>query len=130
MPENTGRDILRGKTVLLTEDEMLIGLDLKYALEDTGAQVIGPLLTLDHAIQQGEVGKFDIALLDINLRGQMVYPLAYKLLKARVPFLFHSGHGILDSLEKRFPHVVICTKPCAIPYLVDQAAGVLRAFQD
>ena len=103
---------LLGMRVLVVEDEALVALDLQFALEDEGAIVIGPALSLPDALELLACEPhIDGAILDVDLAGIEVYPAA-DLLRARgIPFVFHTGHGSRVSLSERFPGSLTCSKP-------------------
>ena len=79
--------------VLLVEDELLIALDLKLMLEQHGWRVLGPAATIRDALSLLEGGETpDVALLDVNLRGEMVTPLAQVLRSRHLPFVLASAY--------------------------------------
>ena len=81
------------KRILVVEDEFLIALDISDALEQGGLVVIGPLASVRDALAALEREHVDGALLDANLGGEPVGPLADALFARRVPFAFVSGYG-------------------------------------
>lgn len=118
---------LEGLTILLVEDEALIGLDLQMTLEDAGATVLGPLPSLSNAIHAAREDRFDAAVLDIDLQGKDVFPAAEILVERGIPFLFHTGHGTKAALAERFADVPVCPKPAAAKPLLEtlrQLAGL------
>jgi len=104
-------NFLNGKTILLVEDEFLLALQLEDLLQSRGGTVLGPFPKLDEAMRAAERDGFDFAILDINLNGTMVYPLADDLLARGIPFLFLSGYS-LSNLPERFRAVTRLNKPC------------------
>jgi len=104
-------NFLNGKTILLVEDEFLLALQLEDLLQSRGGMVLGPFPKLDEAMRAAERDGFDFAILDINLNGTMVYPLADDLLARGIPFLFLSGYS-LSNLPERFRAVTRLNKPC------------------
>jgi CheY-like chemotaxis protein len=103
---------LFGMRVLVVEDEALVALDLQFALEDEGAIVIGPALSLSDALDLvGREPRIDGAILDVDLAGLEVYPAADMLRARDIPFVFHTGHGSRASLSERFPGSLTCSKP-------------------
>lgn len=110
---------LVGLRILVVEDEFLVAVALEDDLRDGGAVVIGPFGDLASALAGAEQQAFDLALLDINLGGTMVYPLADALLLRRVPFLFLSGY-IGADLPPRFSAQRRLSKPYDPTRLVDE----------
>jgi len=70
---------LSGRRVLLVEDEAIIALDLAALLTDLGAVVVGAAHCVANALELLNKGKIDCAVLDINLNGEPVYPVARAL---------------------------------------------------
>jgi len=84
---------LSNLTVLIVEDEPLIAMSLEDALIDQGVACLGPAGSVSAALEMIEAGGFDIALLDVNLRGERVDAVADRLAGAGIPFIFTTGHG-------------------------------------
>ena len=83
-------EALRG---LIVEDEYTIAADLACALEERGADVIGPAASIEDALELvGAQQQIDGAVLDINLRGERAYPVADALRARGVPFIFATGY--------------------------------------
>jgi DNA-binding response OmpR family regulator len=102
---------LNGKTILLVEDEFLLALQLEELLQSRGGTVLGPFRKLDDAMHAAQREEFDFAILDVNLDGTMVYPLADDLAARGISFLFLSGYS-LSNLPERFRAVTRLSKPC------------------
>lgn len=94
---------LAGRRVLLVEDEMLIAMVIEAALEDEGVTVVGPFGRLAQAIDAAGREQVDAALLDVNLAGQYVYPVADILEQRGIPFLFLTGYGGVETPAGRAP---------------------------
>ncbi|MGN6376857.1 MAG: response regulator, partial [Sphingomonas sp.] len=75
------------RCILVAEDEYMIADDLTRDLSTYGFEVIGPVATLDAALASFAERQPDIAVLDINLRGDSVFPLADLLSEREVPFV-------------------------------------------
>ena len=82
-----------GCRVLVVEDETLIALLIEDMLAAMDCEIVGPIGKLETAIQIAQEGKFDIAILDVTIRGGKVYPVAEHLLARGVPFVLASGYG-------------------------------------
>lgn len=96
--------------VLIVEDEFLVGMQLEEDLRSLGYSILGPFSTLESAIRASRRESFDLAILDINLNGDMVYPLADELSSRGLPFIFLSGY-IRTDLPVRFRRSPQLTKP-------------------
>lgn len=108
MTDNTDHSGLgRNISVLVVEDEFLIAMDLQMILELNGYDVIGPVASIAAALNLLEGEQPDVAVLDVNLRGQPVVPVAERLQRMRVPFVLASayssfdfeGHEVLEGAE-------------------------------
>lgn len=106
----TSPSSLAGTRVLLVEDEMLVAMMLEESLAELGCEIVGPVSRIDAAKVAIERDGFDCALLDINLRGQPVYPVAELLFERAVPFGFVTGYGQGDVVKK-FAACPILQKP-------------------
>ena len=85
---------LEGRKVLVVEDESLVAMLLETMLEDMGCTVFGTAARIVDALEMiaGEV-RPDAALLDVNVAGQTVYPVAEALDRQGVPLVFSTGYG-------------------------------------
>jgi PAS domain S-box-containing protein len=99
-----------GKQVMIVEDEALIGLMMKDTLTGLGLAVSGPYSTLRGALRAAHDDDVDFAILDVNLAGEWVYPVADVLAARGVPFIFVTGYGA-DSVDRRFAQAQIFEKP-------------------
>jgi CheY-like chemotaxis protein len=102
---------LNGRRVLLVEDDYFIAVDLKSWFEEGGAQVLGPVPSVNEALALiASTAEIDAAVLDINLQDELVYPVADALHARGVPFLFATGY---DPAAVPPPHgaVALCQKP-------------------
>lgn len=85
---------LTGRRVLIVEDESLVAMLLETILEDMGCTPVGPAANIDEgvAIVRDEAD-LDAALLDVNVAGRQVFPVAEALKARGVPFVFSTGYG-------------------------------------
>lgn len=110
---------LAGCRVLLAEDEYFLALELDRALRAAGADVLGPAPSVEAALDLlGRGVGLGAAVLDVNLGGEMAYPVADALLARDVPVLFTTGYD-RASLPERFAAVRRLEKPV-------EAGAVLR----
>lgn len=113
--------------ILIVEDEYFLAEDLAAALRREGAEVVGPVGSLREAREIVERERFDCAILDMNLRGDMAFPIADRLEQAGIPFLIATGYNS-SSLPERFAGVPRVEKPfnpaevtAAIPSILARA---------
>jgi CheY-like chemotaxis protein len=81
--------------VLVVEDEALVSMLLEAMLEDLGCAVVGPASRVAEALTliDGRLAEIDVALLDVNVAGDQVFPVAERLKAAGKPFAFSTGYG-------------------------------------
>ena len=105
---------LAGSRVLVLEDPYLLATELARALRSQDAEVVGPAPTLEAATRLAaldSVGeRLDGALLNVNIRGEMVYPLADALLSRAVPVVFVTGYDAV-TLPEHYAGISCCQKP-------------------
>lgn len=84
---------LAGLRVLVVEDESMIAMLVEDFLEELGCVVVGSASRLEDALAKAHAPDVDIALLDVNLAGQVSYPVAETLRARGIPFVFATGYG-------------------------------------
>jgi DNA-binding response OmpR family regulator len=116
---------LSGLRVMVVEDEMLVSLMIEDILAEQGCRVVGPFDRLPGALEAARSDALDFALLDVNIAGEMIYPVADVLVGRGIPFLFLSGYG---ENGPRGAHVggPVCSKPFRVNELVDMIARRLE----
>jgi CheY-like chemotaxis protein len=102
--------VLRGRRVLVVEDESFIAMMIVDALAELGAEVIGPASRIADAVALAEAADCDLALLDVNIAGQHTFALATRLQARGVPCLFVTGYGP-EALPEELRQVPILGKP-------------------
>lgn len=108
---NATNETIQGRHVLLVEDEYFIAEDLRRSFADAGANILGPVPTAARALELVESeSRVDAAVLDVNLRGEMVYPLVDTLMAAGVPMVFVTGYDAIE-IPDRYRHISRCEKP-------------------
>ena len=116
---------LQGVRVLVAEDEFAIAMFLVDYLELKGVHIVGPAGDLAALNRLFDEQPIDVALLDINLGGEQVYPLADRLAAAGIPFLLTSGYD--DNVPSRFADAPRCAKPYHIQALAQQLETLMRS---
>ena len=93
-PEHGDAGRLAGLDVLIVEDEALVALNLEMMLEELGCNVVATMMRFEQAerMLSSEISA-DIAVLDVNIGGSPVFPLAEKLMAQGVPIVFATGYG-------------------------------------
>jgi len=86
--------------VLVVEDELLLAAALEEDLKSAEFTIVGPFKTLALAVKASRQEQFDVAVLDVNLNGELIYPLAEELQTRRIPFLFLTGFNLAEMPEK------------------------------
>jgi PAS domain S-box-containing protein len=99
-----------GKRILLVEDEILVAMMMRDILNDLGYAVVGPFSRLSEAVIAAVHDDIDAGIIDINLDGEFVYPVADVLVARRIPFVFVTGYGV-ESIDARFSDVPVIKKP-------------------
>jgi DNA-binding response OmpR family regulator len=114
---------LRGKRVLVVEDEPLLSMDMEASLTEVGCEVRGPAGTLQKAKQLIASLDCDAALLDANLAGESVEELAAALTQRNIPFAFVTGYG-REALPQGFREAAVLGKP----FSKDQLRSVVQSL--
>lgn len=84
---------LSGRRILVVEDESLVAMLLETILEDMGCTPVGPASNVDEGLVMATDEALDAALLDVNVAGRQVFPIATALKARGVPFVFSTGYG-------------------------------------
>jgi DNA-binding NtrC family response regulator len=101
---------LGGARVLVVEDEMLVSILIEDALLERNCVIIGPYDRVPAALEAARMLTLDAAILDVNVAGTKVYPVAEMLSSRGIPFLLVSGYGP-GAVPPDRPHWKVCSKP-------------------
>src|SRR5262245_17975028 len=104
---------LKGRRILIAEDESLIALEMEGVLEELGCEVVGPVSRVEDVRGHIETSSLDGALLDVNLRGQQIFGLLSHLIERRIPLIITSGYDDPTLLPESFRTVPRIAKPFA-----------------
>jgi CheY-like chemotaxis protein len=96
--------------VLLVEDEAMIAMLIEDMLADLGCDVVATAGQLDEAVSLARSGSFDLAFLDLNLRGVPSYPVAQALRERGIPFAFVTGYGTAGT-DPAYAEAPVLQKP-------------------
>ena len=113
--------------MLVVEDDLLVALELCDELTSRGWTVIGPAATVQEAIKLlTALPPPDLAVLDVNLRGELSYPIAEQLQAMGVPFVFCTGYEEVDGRYRDRP---IVRKPVNVSALDDELRRITPALR-
>jgi hypothetical protein len=102
--------LLRGKRILIIEDNRLVEGKTRRELEKLGVDIVGPTRSVGKAIDIVDGEEIDAAILDIDLNGDVVYPLADMLCKRGISFVFATGRPV-SLIPRKYRGFVLCDKP-------------------
>ena len=110
------------RSILVVEDEPLIAMMLEDFLETLGHKVHASCETVGDAVAEADKGGFDVAILDVNLNGENVWPVARKLREKQIPFVIATG-GHVEPPPPEFANAPLIEKP----YTVDRVTPAIEA---
>lgn len=111
-----------GLRILLVEDDSLVAMVTADLLEELGCEVLAIAGHLEEAVDKAKAGGFGCALLDVNLHGEDVFPVAEILAAQGTPFVFASGYGSW-GLPETFRGRPVVSKP----FRIDMLSAALSA---
>jgi DNA-binding response OmpR family regulator len=117
---------LRGARILIAEDDAILAFDLGIILQKAGAEILGPTLTLSHALSLAQTASISAAVLDVSLRNEEVFPAAQELTERGVGIVFYTGYAAVDQLRRDWPEAQVLTKPTPARVLVEAVRRALR----
>ena len=103
-------EALRDRRILVAEDEYFIADEIAEALRAAGAVVVGPAATVPEAADLAAAGPLQGAVLDVNLNGTMIWPVADILVALGVPVLLATGYDA-GVVPPAYAHLPRCEKP-------------------
>lgn len=110
--------------MLVVEDEILVAMSVEDMLADLGCEVTVSAGNVDEAIDKARAGGFECALLDVNLHGKEVFPVAEILSEQGIPFAFASGYG-RSGLPEAFRTRPVVSKPFQLEELSTALSAAL-----
>lgn len=125
MLQNEPASARRKPSVFIVEDEALVALNLEDMLMELGFEIAGQAMRLDAALRQVEGGVgAGVAILDVNLAGTPVFPVAEKLVERGIPIVFATGYG-RAGLPDEWRDRPVLQKP----YTLEEVATVLGQIE-
>ena len=121
---------LPGKRILIVEDNPILAYDISDLVGDIGAEAVGPALDLETGLRLLEETTPDAALLDVDLGGEYVWPLAAELDRKAIPYAFVSAQCRSDLLPDSFKERRCIEKPALPEEIIEtlmQFAGQPKA---
>jgi CheY-like chemotaxis protein len=119
---------VEGLRILLIEDEAMIRMMVVDMLQELGHAIVAEAGSLDQALECAHSADFDLAILDVNLNGKVISPVAEVIASRGIPFIFATGYGSA-GLPEPFHDRPALPKPFAIEALaaaIDEALGLGR----
>lgn len=114
-------DSIEGARVLIVEDESMVGVLMEDLVKEAGANPVGTAWSVNQAIALLDMAPVDLVILDANIAGESVGPVAKELERRGIPFIFVTGYG-KDHVPEGFRDRPVLTKPVDL----DELAGALR----
>jgi DNA-binding LytR/AlgR family response regulator len=118
---------LKGRRVLVVEDEFLLAMELEGLLSRRGCEVLGPASTVRQALTVLSGGQPEVAVLDVNLKGERATPVAMALHDRGVPFVLMTGYSEAQLSEPELRHAPRLDKPVSCRALCRALAQLLEA---
>lgn len=100
-------DLFRGLTVMVVEDEAIVSFMIEDMLLDRGCETVWHASSVDEALGMLEARQPHLAVLDVNLGGELVFPVATRLERAQIPFVFATGYGRNGVLHDWAHHPIV-----------------------
>jgi CheY-like chemotaxis protein len=117
---------LTGLKVLVVEDNGLEALAMEAVLKAAEVEVVGVVATVQKALALAANAEMDAVLLDVNLHGEMAYPVADRLLARGIPFVLVTGYAAREIPMRYFSHA-LCSKPWSAERLLKHLSQAVAA---
>lgn len=114
-----------GIRVLVVEDEGAVAMLIEEMLEESGCEVVASVARLGTACAVASTAEIDLAMLDVNLAGELVFPVAEILRDRNIPFVFSTGYGA-SGIPSEFSQCHVLHKPFSDSDLQEKIALTLR----
>ena len=121
---------LASRRIMIVEDEYFLADDIARALKGLGAHVLGPVGELNDALELlAREDAVDAAVVDVNLRTSMAFPITKELRSRGIPFVFASGYD-KEALPDEYREAVLLGKPVDAPAIIKALGRVLNRNAD
>jgi CheY-like chemotaxis protein len=119
------RTPLAGRRIFVVEDEYFLADDIGRTFRALGAEIAGPAGHIEDALKiLHDGGILDAAVLDLNIRSEMIFPIARELKARRVPFVFTTGYDKI-AVGPEFQDVPLLEKPIDLPAMARKLAALI-----
>jgi len=125
-PSGSSLEALKDLRILVAEDEAFIAMYIEDVIQDLGCHPIGPFSTVEAAEDALRQERPDGALLDMNLNGCSIAPVAELLAEQGIPFLLITGYGSLDAMSPVLAGAPILRKPFSAADLSARLLDLLK----
>jgi CheY-like chemotaxis protein len=109
--EESDRPNIQGSRILFLKDEPLVAIQSEETLRSAGCHVLSPASRVHETLKLLEVNRPDAALIDVNVAGELSYPVADALITQGVPLAFVTGYAVSSSFPNRFQNCPVVAKP-------------------
>jgi CheY-like chemotaxis protein len=117
--------LLEGCKILVVEDEFLVAMLIQEILEEAGCVVAGPIPRVAQALEAAERDAYDAAVLDVNLAGDRIDPVANALSRRNIPFVFVTGYSA-GALPTEYAHRPRLCKPFKMAELLGTLSNLVK----
>ena len=118
--------MLSKKSILIVEDNCFLALDLAFAVEELGCEVVGPVASVADALVLLDCNILSGAVLDCQLVDRDVTPVVLKLVDRGIPLIIHTGTGIPPELAKLHPNLPVVMKPLKPAIVIEMLLARMR----
>jgi CheY-like chemotaxis protein len=115
---------VRQATIFLLEDEALIRMMISEMLEELGHRIVAQTSSIQEGKALAETAVFDLALLDVNVAGDSIAPVAEIIAQRGLPFLFVTGYA-QSALPEQFKDRPVLQKPFTLLKLKDAIGRIV-----
>lgn len=115
------------RSILLVEDEVMIRMMVADMLEELGYTIAGEAGDIDEAIRLVQSIDFDLAILDVNVNGKVISPVAEAVQMRNLPFVFATGYGA-QGLPEKFRDRPALEKPFQMETLARVIENALKGI--